>query len=153
LSGLDKTGHFRHSNPGKGDDVIDFLKQFFTWWNGRTLGLWLYTWRKGEFVGEDEFGNRYYRAPSALPQSIAERRWVVYNGYAEASMIPPGWHGWMHHRDAEPPAKNDYKTREWEKPHQPNLTGTARAYRPPGSIIGSARPKVAPPDYEAWRPE
>jgi NADH:ubiquinone oxidoreductase subunit len=44
--------------------------------------------------------------------------------------------------------------REWEKPHQPNLTGTARAYRPPGSIIGSARPRiVAKPDYEAWRPE
>ena len=134
--------------------MIDFLKQFFTWWNGRTLGLALYTWRNGEFVGEDEFGNRYYRAPSALPQSIAERRWVVYNGYAEASMIPPGWHGWMHHRDAQPPTTDGYKPREWEKPHQPNLTGSAQAYRPPGSIVGSARPqRVAKPDYEAWRPE
>jgi NADH:ubiquinone oxidoreductase subunit len=137
----------------KGDAVKDFLKQFFSWWNGQTWGLRLYTWRKGEFVGEDEFGNRYYKAPSALPQSIAERRWVVYNGYAEASIIPPGWHGWMHHRVDTPPAK-DYKPREWEKPHQPNLTGTASAYRPPGSIVGSLKPaKVAKPDYEAWRPE
>lgn len=136
----------------KGDDVTDFLKQFFSWWNGQTWGLRLYTWRKGEFVGEDEFGNRYFRAPSALPRSIAERRWVVYKGYAEASIIPPGWHGWMHHRDANPPG--NYKPREWEKPHQPNLTGTAYAYRPPGSIVGSLKPaKVAKPDYEAWRPE
>jgi NADH:ubiquinone oxidoreductase subunit len=134
-------------------NVINFLKQFFSWWSGQTLGLRFYTWRKGEFVGQDEFGNRYYRAPSALPQSIAERRWVVYNGYAEASAIPPGWHGWMHHRDANPPAKDSYKPREWEKPHQPNLTGTALAYRPPGSIIGSAKPKPPKPDYEAWKPE
>ena len=34
------------------------LKQFFTWWNGQTLNLRFYTWRKGEFVGEDEYGNR-----------------------------------------------------------------------------------------------
>ena len=54
--------------------MFDFLKQFFTWWNSQTLGLRLYTWRKGEFVGEDEFGNRYYRAPSAIPDSIPERR-------------------------------------------------------------------------------
>src|SRR5205823_9960218 len=72
-----------------------FLKQFFTWWNSETLGLRFFTWRKGEFVGEDEFGNRYYRAPSAIPDSIPERRWVVYNGYAEGSTVPPGWHGWM----------------------------------------------------------
>jgi NADH:ubiquinone oxidoreductase subunit len=133
--------------------VLNFLKQLFTWWNAQTLNLRFYTWRKGEFVGEDEFGNRYYRAPSALPASIAERRWVVYNGYAEASAIPPGWHGWIHHRDDEPPAKDSYRPREWEKSHSPNLTGTARAYRPPGSIVGSTRPKPLEPDYQAWKPE
>ncbi|TMJ39431.1 MAG: NADH:ubiquinone oxidoreductase subunit NDUFA12, partial [Alphaproteobacteria bacterium] len=41
--------------------MINFLKQFFSWWNGQTLGLRFYTWRKGEFVGQDEFGNLYYR--------------------------------------------------------------------------------------------
>ncbi|HTN98973.1 MAG TPA: NADH:ubiquinone oxidoreductase subunit NDUFA12, partial [Nordella sp.] len=30
--------------------MIDFLKQFFSWWSGQTLGLRFYTWRKGEFV-------------------------------------------------------------------------------------------------------
>ena len=51
--------------------MIQFLKQFFTWWNGQTLGTRYYTWRKGERVGSDEAGNIYYRAKSALPDSPA----------------------------------------------------------------------------------
>ena len=77
---------------------MHFLKQFFTWWSGQTLGTRFYTWRRGEYVGSDAGGNRYYRAKSAIPDSIREHRWVIYNGYAEASAIPPGWHGWMHYR-------------------------------------------------------
>lgn len=116
------------------------------------MGLRFAIWWKGEFVGEDEFGNRYYRAPSKIPDSIPEHRWVVYNGYAEASAIPPGWHGWMHHRVDTPPTREDYQARSWQKPHRPNLTGSALAYRPPGSIAGAPE-RVAKPDYEAWRPE
>jgi len=132
---------------------MPFLKQFFTWWSGQTLGTRFYTWRKGEFVGSDETGNRYYRAESAIPDSIAERRWVIYNGYAEASAIPPGWHGWMHHRTDTPPSQATYRPRQWQQPHQANMTGSAAAYRPPGSIVGSARPAPAEPDYQAWKPE
>jgi NADH:ubiquinone oxidoreductase subunit len=131
---------------------MEFLKQFFTWWNGQTLGTRFYTWRKGEFVGSDESGNRYYRARSAVPDSIPERRWVIYNGYAEGSAVPPGWHGWMHHRTDTPPSKETYAPAEWQKPHQPNLTGTALAYRPPGSIV-SGKPREAESGYTAWRPE
>jgi NADH:ubiquinone oxidoreductase subunit len=131
---------------------MEFLKQVFTWWSGQTIGTRFFTWRKGEHVGTDEFGNRYYRAKSAIPDSIPERRWVIYNGYAEASAIPPGWHGWMHHRVEEIPGKNGVPTREWEKPHLPNPTGTANAYRPPGSIVAGSRP-AGTPDYQAWRPE
>lgn len=130
-----------------------FLKQLFTWWNGQTLNTRFYTWRKGEFVGKDEFGNSYYRAPSALPESIAERRWVIYNGYSEASAIPPGWHGWMHHRTDTPPTPGSYVPRDWQKPHLPNLTGTPEAYRPKGSILTGARPAPHQPDYSAWRPD
>lgn len=133
--------------------MMQFLKQFFTWWNGETLNTRFAVWRRGEFVGKDEFGNRYYRAKSAIPDSIAEHRWVVYNGYSEASSIPPGWHGWMHHRDASPPTGDDYRPREWQKPHQPNLTGTVMAYRPPGSIARPGKPVLPAPDYQAWRPE
>jgi NADH:ubiquinone oxidoreductase subunit len=132
---------------------MEFLKQFFTWWNGQTLGTRFFTWRKGEFVGADEFGNKYYRAPSAIPASIPEHRWVIYKGYTEASSIPPGWHGWMHHTVDEPPTKSAYSPREWQAPHQPNLTGSALAYRPPGSLLNAGRATAAKPDYEAWRPD
>ena len=128
------------------------LKQLFTWWNGATLNTRFYTWRKGEHVGTDGLGNRYYRAKSALPESIPERRWVIYAGYSEASQVPPGWHGWMHHRVDTPPTGNEF-THEWQRPHQENLTGTAGAYRPPGSIAAGGRPEPRTPDYQAWRPE
>ena len=132
---------------------MGFWKEFFTWWNGQTLNTRFFTWRKGEYVGSDESGNKYYRAKSALPRSIAERRWVIYNGYSEASSIPPGWHGWMHHRVDQPPGKDDYTPREWQKPHQANQTGTPNAYRPKGSILAGSAPAPSAPDYTAWRPE
>ena len=123
---------------------MGFWREFFTWWNGQTLGTRLWTRRHGDFVGEDEAGNRYYREKGGT------RRWVIYNGLVEASAIPPGWHSWMHYRTDDPPAP--YQPREWEKPHQPNLTGTARAYRPPGSIV-LAQPKTpGDSDYEPWIP-
>jgi NADH:ubiquinone oxidoreductase subunit len=121
-----------------------FWLEFFTWWNGQTLGTRVWTRRHGELVGEDEAGNRYYR------ERHRNRRWVIYNGYAEPSAIPPGWHAWMHYRTDEPPGA--YQSREWEKPHQPNLTGTARAYRPPGSILHASPQTPVDPDYEPWVP-
>jgi NADH:ubiquinone oxidoreductase subunit len=127
-----------------------FLLQFFTWWSGQTLGTRFFTWRKGTKVGEDAAGNIYYQGgkdPYGRP-----RRWVIYNGVAEASSIGPGWHGWMHHRTDTPPSAETYVAREWEKPHQPNLTGTPAAYRPKGSVLASGeRPRVTG-DYDAWTP-
>ena len=129
-----------------------FWTQFFTWWNGQTLGTRFFTWRKGEKVGEDEFGNVYYRAPSALPASIAERRWVIYKGLAEPSAIPPGWHGWIHHRTDSPP-DDKYEPREWQQAHQANMTGTAEAYRPDGSLYKPQASAAETRSYEAWKPE
>ena len=37
-------------------------------------------WRKGEFVGTDEFGNRYYRAKSAIPDSIPHEQRPIQIG-------------------------------------------------------------------------
>jgi NADH:ubiquinone oxidoreductase subunit len=133
--------------------VKQLLLQIFTWWNGQTAGTRLWTWWSGDLVGEDEFGNLYYRAPSAIPDSIAERRWVIYNGYADASMIPAAWHGWMHHTVDHPPTERPYAAREWEKPHLPNLTGTTLAYHPPGSILVPDPRDAGEPHYEPWRPE
>jgi NADH:ubiquinone oxidoreductase subunit len=132
---------------------MKMLKQILTWWNGQTLNTRFYTARHGENVGQDEFGNTYYRAPSAIPDSIPERRWVIYSGYSEASQVGPGWHGWLHHRVDTPPSQDKYQAQEWEQPHQPNLTGSSGAYRPPGSIAAGGKPKPTAPHYQAWKPE
>ena len=133
--------------------IKQLLLQIFTWWNGQTVGTRLWTWWSGELVGEDEFGNLYYRAPSAIPASIPERRWVIYNGHADASMIPAAWHGWMHHTVDHLPTERPYAVHEWEKPHLPNLTGSTLAYHPPGSILVLEPRDAGEPHYEPWRPE
>jgi len=134
--------------------IKTFLLRFFTWWNGTTFGTQLWTWAYGESVGTDEFGNRYYRTRGGKidPTLRFERRWVVYNGYAEASKVPPSWHGWLHHTVDVPPTQESVKTWPWEKPHRPNLTGTPQAYRPPGSTLAQNRRHPATGDYKAWTP-
>ena len=126
---------------------MDILREIFTWWNGSTIGTRFYTYRKGQKVGEDTQGNQFYQTPDG------KRRWVIYNGEAEASRISADWHGWLHYTYDEPPTKAPLKRQKWEKDHLPNLTGTPAAYHPPGSVVTpSERPRVAG-DYEAWRPE
>lgn len=111
----------------------------------------LFTWRKGVLVATDQFGNRYYRG-RRVRAGRRERRWVVYKGAFDASKVPPEWFGWLHHLDAEPmPAGGEFH-KPWVAPHQPNATGTAAAYRPPGSpLMGGLRKKVGG-DYEPWVP-
>ena len=104
------------------------------------------------YVGDDSYGNKYY---SAKPRKgyKRERRWVIYNGAPEATKIPPEWHGWMHHQtDILPNSKEKSFRRPWQKPHQPNMTGTTGAYRPPGHILEGGQRDKATGDYEAWTP-
>ena len=131
-----------------------FFLRFFTWWNGQTFGTQVWTSLYGELVGEDEFGNRYYRTKGGKidPVLLMERRWVVYNGVAEASAVPPSWHGWLHHTFDVPPTEENYQPRSWQKPHRPNLTGTPAAHRPTGSTLAQGRRPKATGDYKAWNP-
>lgn len=86
------------------------------------------------------------------PQTQNVHRWVQYAGYAEASSIPPGWHGWMHHRTDVSPADETYAARDWEVAHKSNMTGSAKAYLPKGSQSNpDTRPQVTG-DYDAWTP-
>lgn len=124
---------------------MNFLLRLLTWWNGQTLGTQLFTAWRGVRVGEDDQGNIFYQTKDG------KRRWVIYNGESEASRISPEWHGWLHFTWDEPPTKSALKRKPWEKPHEENLTGTALAYAPPGSLR-QARPADRR-DYEAWSPE
>lgn len=124
-----------------------------------TLGTLIYTWLKGELVGTDQFGNRYYREkrgrrlqPGGGRES-RERRWVIYNGEAEASRVPPLWHGWLHHTIDEVPTDAARKRYPWQKEHVPNMTGTAQAYHPRGSLLRGGHRARATGDYEPWKPE
>ncbi|HEY3918961.1 MAG TPA: NADH:ubiquinone oxidoreductase subunit NDUFA12 [Stellaceae bacterium] len=123
-----------------------------------TIGTRLMTWLRGEPVGTDSFGNRYYRDKSQrkLQQGggrfSREKRWVLYKGVPEASGVPPQWHAWLHHTvDAVP--QEGQPQHAWQKPHLPNLTGTPDAYRPPGSLFRGGHRAAAAGDYEPWKPE
>lgn len=115
--------------------------------------IWWFTFsRRGKPVGKDQFGNAYFTAP-AMKGYNHERRWVIYAGAPEASAVPPEWHGWLHHQTDEVPDVNAPSfRRKWQKPHQPNLTGTTGAYRPPGHILEGGQRDKATGDYKAWRP-
>lgn len=129
------------------------LSQLFTWWNSTTFGTSLTLWRRGaRLVGEDEQGNRYYEEARPSASDGRYRRWVVYHGLAEASRVPPDWHGWLHHTFEKPPTEAPLVRRAWEKDHVPNMTGTPLAYRPAGSLAGSGAEAPGEP-YEAWSPE
>lgn len=105
------------------------------------------TWLRGKQVGTDPRGNRYFVERSGGP-----RRWVLYVGETEASKVPPEWNAWLHHTvDALPSGQP--RMWPWEKPHEPNLTGTADAYRPPGHVSRGGKRAKATGDYEAWRPD
>jgi NADH:ubiquinone oxidoreductase subunit len=125
--------------------IFRSVLRVFTWWNGQTLNTQLFTWRKGISVGDDAQGNKYYETRDG------KRRWVIFNGEIEASRVSPDWHGWLHHTFADAPTKTPMVHKSWEKPHLDNLTGTAKAYAPAGSIRHSD--VAVRRDYEAWRPE
>ncbi len=133
--------------------MAGFFKRIFTWWNGATFGTLLQVRGKGEKIGEDEYGNKYFQEKGDDGYDGRQRRWVIYNGYADASRVPAEWHGWLHHMYDAPPAEAGLADHDWIKPHHPNLTGTVYAYKPKGSLDrGGERAKVAG-DYEAWSPE
>ncbi|MBM3733101.1 MAG: NADH:ubiquinone oxidoreductase subunit NDUFA12 [Acidimicrobiia bacterium] len=116
-----------------------------------TLGTLIYTLFKGVRVGADEFGNRYYRARGQRLRG-RERRWVIYKGANEASKVPAEWHAWLHHTVDQPLTQTAAEARPWQKPHQPNPTGSADAYRPGGHELRDGHHPATTADYESWRP-
>jgi NADH:ubiquinone oxidoreductase subunit len=113
-----------------------------------TLGTRLFTWLHGRPVGRDGVGNAYYEDKRAKAGERV-RRWVIFAGVAEASTVPAEWHSWLHYTtDTALPEQH----RPWQKPHLPNLTGTAESYRPAGHDYRGGHRAKATGDYEAWTP-
>lgn len=117
-----------------------------------TIGTQLFTWLKGKQVGTDSMGNVYYEGRRKAADGI-RKRWVIYKGLAEPSQVPAEWHGWLHYTTDETPDNDNIRRYFWQKPHQPNLSGTSQRYLPPGHLSkGGKRDASASGDYEAWRP-
>jgi NADH:ubiquinone oxidoreductase subunit len=126
-----------------------FWSRTFTWWNGDTWGTRLFTWLRGNEVGRDDRGNVYYEDKS----KHYKRRWVVYSGDNDGSRVPPGWALWLRGTIEGLPDEALPPVRKWQKPPEPNATGTMAAFKPSGALgSGKVRP-ASTGDYQAWTPE
>ena len=103
--------------------MLTVFKKIFIWWNRDTFGTRIKTFLYGKFVGKDSFGNKYY-------ESKKGKRWVIYAEEVDASKIPVEWYSWMHFTPNKIEKDHELKKFDWQKPHQPNLTGTESAYYP-----------------------
>jgi len=121
---------------------MSFLKQIFTWWHRQTFGTFFYTLFIGRFIGEDEFGNKYYS------DSKGKKRWVIYKSRVESSKIPPKWHSWIHFQRVKKPS-SDQDEFPWQKKHEENLTGTKGAHKPEGSLLNDSKKNMK--KYEPWK--
>ena len=121
---------------------MSFLKQIFTWWHRQTFGTFVYTLIFGRFVGEDEFGNKYYS------DSKEKKRWVIYKKRVESTKIPPNWHSWIHFQTKNKPNLKR-QLFSWQKQHEENLTGTKRAHKPDGSMLNNEKKDMK--KYETWK--
>ena len=103
--------------------MLTFLKKIFTWWNKDTFGTRIKTLISGKLIGTDIYGNKYY-------ENSKGKRWVIYSGEIDASKIPVEWYSWIDFTANKIEKTHDLKKYDWQKPHQPNLTGTDSAYYP-----------------------
>ena len=80
------------------------------------------------------------------------RRWVIYKNLAEASQIPPEWHGWMHYLVDTPPTEEDYTPAALAEAapheHDRHAAGLSPLRQHPGHRQAAA----ATGDYKPWQP-
>jgi len=115
-----------------------------------TLGTWLFTKLRGEVVGTDDQGNRYYQDKRVIA-GRRRKRWVIYQGEVEAVACAARLARLAAPHDEYAAADGGLPRKAWQKDHLRNLSGTDLAYRPPGSTLVNSPDKPKPP-YEAWRP-
>tara|TARA_B100000989_G_scaffold276785_1_gene237267 strand:+ start:380 stop:739 length:360 start_codon:yes stop_codon:yes gene_type:complete len=119
--------------------MLTFLKKIFTWWNRDTFGTRIKTILFGKLIGLDEFGNKYY-------ESKKRKRWVIYANEIDASKIPVEWYSWIHFMPNKIENIHKLEKHDWQKPHQPNMTGTDSAYYPNKNNKNATEKK-----YKSWK--
>ena len=105
--------------------------------------LWVKLFSKQ--VGADQFGNKYFVGTNK--NSLGKnKRYVIYNGIADGSKVPPMWHAWLHYLSSNIPLNADTAPYIWQQEHVQNLTGTKYAYNPNSNC---AKLSV----YSRWSPD
>ena len=116
-----------------------------------SLGTKIYTWLKGNLVGSDDLGNKYYSSSKDF-KDLKAKRWVIFKGEIEASNIPPHWHAWLHKSIDNPPIDYSHKYK-WQKNHKPNMTGTKDSYFPSSHPLSkNYDPEKKEEEYQSWTP-
>ena len=121
--------------------MLTILKKFLLGGNRDTLGTRLKTIFFGKLVGTDSFGNKYYESKNG-------KRWIIYSDEIDASNIPVEWYSWMHFTPNRIEKSHDIEKYTWQKPHQPNNTGTEKAYYP-----NRNKNNVINKKYKSWKSE
>ena len=119
--------------------MLRLLKKIFTWWNRDTFGTRIKTILFGKLIGSDEYGNKYY-------ENKKGKRWVIYANEIDASKIPVEWYSWIHFMPNKIENIHKLEKHDWQKPHQPNLTGTDSAYYPNKNNKDATEKK-----YKSWK--
>ena len=150
-AGLDRGRPSAHSPPAKqqapNTRIMGIFTELFAWWTGNTIGTRLYTWRKGERVGEDGLGNVYYQ------ERGGKRRWVIYKTPRRA-VAGPARMAWLaaSHRRCAADARGLSRRGRGRRRTAPISPAPTRHIVPPGSTLrpGATKP---PLDYEPWQPK
>ena len=120
------------------------FKEIFTWWNSQTIGTRVWSYFNGIHVGSDEQGNKYYS------NTKDTKRWVIYKGIIESTMINPEWNNWLRYTSLSKPANKEKYN--WQKIHIPNQTGTDDAFDPKKNKTKKNLIEKKD-DYNKWSPE
>ena len=121
------------------------IKEIFTWWNSQTVGTRIWSYLNGIEIGKDENGNRYFS------NKKDSKRWVIYGGQVEATTVNPEWNNWLRFTSIEKP--DEIKSHDWQLEHEPNQSGTSKAYSPKSSIFNNKSNNKKRIDYEKWSPK
>ena len=59
----------------------------------KNISLYLYTIFRGNLVGKDQDGNKYYK--SNISHGVKkEKRWVLYKKDNDPTKLEPAWQSW-----------------------------------------------------------
>lgn len=108
------------------------------------MGMCFFMWCKGEFVGEDEFGNKYYK------ECGGKKCWVVYNGLVEVLFILLGWYGWIYYCVDMVLFEESYKVKFWQQFYEVNYIGMFGVYCLYGFILIFEKCLEVIGDYQVW---